>query len=122
MNWKKLTENPEFGDEYLVVWKLDDGEYPVVTSMDYDKIKDVWTDPRSHDCPIHKDSLLFWGELPEAPKDIPKELFEIKELGEPFVPKSLDDFERAAYGQCVHGENMVRCEICSPDAITHKLT
>lgn len=113
-SWKSLKEKPEFGDEYLVVWKLDDGEYPVVTSMDYDKIKDIWTDPRSNDTAIHPSSLIFWTNLPEAPKNIPKEVWEIKEFTEPFVPHTLNDFERTVYGQCPHGENMTRCSKCNP--------
>lgn len=110
---------PELSGEYNVTWDIEDGDYPVVTSMDYDSKTKIWTDPRGTGEP---ENILFWCEKPKPPANIPKEVWEIKEFKEPFIPKSLDDFERKVYGQCPHGENMINCSECNPDPITHKLT
>lgn len=65
---------PPIGGEYNVVWKLDDGQYPVTSSMDWDAIKKVWTDPRCNDCEVHND-VLYWKELPEPPKFIDEKIW-----------------------------------------------
>lgn len=109
--WVSVENPPELGGEYNVVWNLEDNEYPTVTTMEYDKIKNTWTDIMG--AGLTTDKVLYWTELPKPPKNIPKNIFEIKELKEPFFPKSLDDFERKVYGQCPHGENMINCSKCT---------
>lgn len=65
---------PPTGGEYNVVWKLDDGKYPVTSSMDWDAIKKVWTDPRCNDYERY-DEVLYWKELPEPPKFIDEKIW-----------------------------------------------
>lgn len=67
---------PPTGGEYNVVWKLDDGKYPVTSSMDWDAIKKVWTDPRCNDCERY-DEVLYWKELPEPPKFIDEKIWKL---------------------------------------------
>lgn len=66
---------PKKGDEYLVVWNLKDGYYPVTSSMDWDAIKKVWTDPRCHD-KERDEQILFWAEQPKPPRGIKKHVYD----------------------------------------------
>lgn len=100
---------PKLNDEYLVVWDLNDNQHPVVASMDFDVKRKCFTDPRNEDSQIDMIDILFWAELPPTP-NIDKSKYMIAE-----PPKSIDEMERLAYGQCRHGENMARCMECNPN-------
>lgn len=65
--WISAEQEPEFGGEYNVLYDLEDGESPLVTTMDYDKINKLWMDTRGANIPIH--TVLFWKPLPEPPKN-----------------------------------------------------
>jgi hypothetical protein len=108
MEWISTKEKlPTLNEEYLVVWNLQDNEHPVVTSMDFDVKRKCFTDPRGTGNPV--EGILFWGELPEPPKNDKKEYFIVAEQR----IRTLDQMERLAYGQCIHGENLASCEICN---------
>lgn len=65
---------PTKGDEYLTVWNLNDGQYPVTSSMDWDATTRTWTDPRSNN--LERDEeILFWAKMPKAPKGIDKSIW-----------------------------------------------
>jgi len=85
-SWKRLTKSckPTIGGDYLVVWVLDDGQYPVTEQMEYSWMQDKWTDKRSErETVVSKDKILFWDYLPKPPKNINPALwmigFEINE-------------------------------------------
>lgn len=113
MNWINIKDKlPSMNEEYLVVWDLDDNQHPVVTSMDFDTKRKCFTDPRGTNTPMEEDKILFWMELPEPPK-LAKAIYD---KPEPLISETLDDFERqVVYGQCTHGENLARCQICNPN-------
>ena len=68
---------PTKGDEYLVVWNLKDGDYPVVSSMDWDSYDKKWTDPRSNN--LERDEeILMWASMPKAPKGINKSIWSVE--------------------------------------------
>lgn len=69
---------PKKGDEYLAVWNLNDGHYPVTTSLDWDAIKKEWTDPRSDNRKKDDDVVLFWARLPRPPKGIKRSVYTVK--------------------------------------------
>ena len=75
-NWNdcKMDGQPELGGEYNVVWVLDDNEYPVAASMDYDSKTKRWTDPRADGKDV-TDSVIYWQELPEPPVGIPAKVW-----------------------------------------------
>lgn len=101
--WIKCSDKqPEIGDEYQVVWNLDDNHYTTVTSMDWDAKEQIWTDPRGVEGKSMNESVLYWKELAEPPKDIPKAIWH---------DELIDD--KVVYGHCMHGENMANCEICN---------
>lgn len=60
------NELPKLGDEYEVAYDLKDGDHPLTTSMDYDAIKKIWTDPRGTG--QAEKCVLFWKEHTEPPK------------------------------------------------------
>lgn len=110
MDWINVNEKlPELNEEYLVVWDLKDNDHPVVTSMDFDVKRKAFTDPRGTGEPLEMTEVLFWGELPKPPKIERKKYV----LPRPQIANTLDQFERLAYGQCVHGENLASCDICN---------
>ena len=57
---------PELGDEYNVVYDLEDGEPPLTTTMEFDAINKKWLDVIG--AGIDKtDVILFWKPLPKPP-------------------------------------------------------
>ena len=109
MEWINVNDKfPKLNDEYLVVWDLEDGGHPVVSSMDFDVKRKCFIDPRGTNEPV--DGILFWGEYPPPPKlEKQKCVFPQEQ-----IVTSVDQMERLAYGQCVHGENLASCDICNP--------
>lgn len=95
---------PKKGNEYLVVWVLDDGDYPVTTCMDYDAIKKIWVD-RVTGADKTKE-ILYWRDMPKPPKGIKKHLY---------ANESKTPSKDLAYGSCVHGFNLSQCDICNPN-------
>lgn len=68
------VRRPKLGGEYLVVWNLNDNQYPLTASMDFDGLKKVWTDPRS-DNRERDEEILYWANLPKPPKGIKKSIW-----------------------------------------------
>lgn len=109
INWvDPKVKLPEYNEEYLVLWDLEDGQNPVVTSMDFDVDKKMFSDPRGISHPQYFHEILLYADMPECPiKDFKAD------LDQPLCT-SLDDYERTAvYGQCIHGENMANCSECN---------
>lgn len=67
---------PKLGDEYLVVWNLQDGHYPVISCMDWDAIEKKWTDPRCNNRE-RDEEILYWARLPKPPKGIDKSIYKL---------------------------------------------
>lgn len=107
-DWVSVETPPKLSGEYLVTYNLEDNQYPLVTSMDYDCQQKTWSDPRGTNEP--QDSVLCWKEQPEAKQGIPKEVWFENIIPQPI---SVDEFERNIYGQCRHGENLASCEKCN---------
>jgi len=77
MAWKSSKRKPKLGGEYNVVWVLDDGGYPVSTTLEYCSIKKQWTDVISNSKSIVDDNkVLFWDYIPKPPRGIKKELYQ----------------------------------------------
>lgn len=72
LKWNDNSKRkPKKGDEYLVVWNLNDNKYPTTTVMDWDAIEKVWIDEKvGHS--KHYDDILYWADLPKPPKGIKK--------------------------------------------------
>ncbi len=65
--WTKVEDGlPDIGGEYNVVWDLEDGQEPVVSTMEYDAIKKKWIDTRSWEGQICE-TVLSWMPLPNKP-------------------------------------------------------
>lgn len=77
--WNPIDVKPELGGEYNVVWNLKDGDYPTVTTMDYDKVTDRWVDVIGQTDTEKSADILYWAELPKPPTHIKKEVYEINE-------------------------------------------
>lgn len=76
MKWISAKRTPKKEGEYLVVWNLQDNQYPVTTCMDWDSIEKEWTDPRASDHPLSdQDSILYWAHLPKPPARIKKSIW-----------------------------------------------
>lgn len=74
--WRSIKRSPKWGDEYLVVYVLDDGGYPLTTMMDFDAKEKKWTDPKGVPDADMTDKILLWSPLPKAPRGIPKKLWQ----------------------------------------------
>jgi len=66
---------PKLGDEYNVVWNLDDGEYPTSTTMEWDAIKKRWIDVAGGLRADKTDQILYWSQIPKPPKGINKKIW-----------------------------------------------
>lgn len=67
--WTKCKYKlPKFGDEFNVVWDLEDGDIPVVTTMEFEPHRKVWIDKDTQ--VEYTDTILYWQDLPEPPDDI----------------------------------------------------
>lgn len=99
-NWIDIKIPPKISQEYLVVWNLNDGEHPVVTTMNYDVKNDVWYKLEIDS--DEKSDLLYYAE-PPAPPIIPKVLWE----------DIIHETRNIVYGQCRHGENLASCYECN---------
>lgn len=69
---------PLKGGEYNIVWNIDDNKYPVTTSADYDSINKKWSDIKNYNTDI-TNQVLYWSNIPKAPKNIPKSIWYNKE-------------------------------------------
>ena len=62
-------ELPDVGDEYNVVWNVDDEGEPVVTTMFFDAVEKHWVDEVSNS--VYKNnSVTHWRPLPSIPKGL----------------------------------------------------
>jgi hypothetical protein len=57
---------PELGDEYNVVYDLEDGEPPLTTTMEFNAINKTWIDVIGARTD-KTDVILFWKPLPSPP-------------------------------------------------------
>jgi hypothetical protein len=63
--WTSVETEPEFGGEYNVLYDLQDGQEPLVSTMEFDGIKKKWYDTRGAN--IDCDTVLKWKPLPTPP-------------------------------------------------------
>lgn len=63
-DWMSVEDAPKINGEYNVVWDLEDGSNPVVTTMEFDRGK--WIDTRGSNSDV-TNLVLLWKELPEPP-------------------------------------------------------
>ncbi len=66
---------PNKSDEYNVVWVLEDGEYPLSTTMEYESIKKEWTDPKGNPDKVINHLILYWSHIPKPPSRIKESLW-----------------------------------------------
>lgn len=57
---------PTVGDEYNVVYDLQDGDEPLATTMQYDAIDKKWIDIIG--AGLECKTVLYWQPLPSPPK------------------------------------------------------
>lgn len=70
-NWIDVSVEPEFGDEYNVVYDLQDGGIPLTTTMEYDKVEKVWKDVIGSGGICN--TVISWQPLPKPELIICKE-------------------------------------------------
>ena len=63
--WVDVSNEPDYGGEYNVLYDLEDGLEPVVSTMDFDKINHKWFDTRGAN--IECMTVLKWQPLPSPP-------------------------------------------------------
>ena len=69
MTWIKCTdEQPHATDEYNVVWNLDEGMEPVVTTMEWCNVEKQWKDVAGFCDSIETDKVTHWQPLPNLPE------------------------------------------------------
>lgn len=61
------NKQPNVGDCYNVLWDLEDGDVPVVTTMEWDAIKKIWIDVINEIKPDETKNVIAWQPLPEPP-------------------------------------------------------
>lgn len=74
--WRSIKRAPKYGGEYIVVWRIQDGGYPMTTMMVYDAIEKTWTDPQNPNGGDQTDDILLWTHMPKAPRGIPKKIWQ----------------------------------------------
>lgn len=106
MEWIDVNNKlPELNEEYLASINLDD-EYDTLVcyALEFCVKTKKWFWSNTKD---EVEGVMFWMEKPEPhPYKIPK-------LPRERIATTLDQMERLAYGQCVHGENLANCDICN---------
>lgn len=107
MEWIDVNERlPELNEEYLASIDLQDEYDDLVcfaVEFNRDTKKWFWSNTEEEVQGI----VMFWKEKPKPhPYKIPKKAKEQ-------IIRTIDQMERLAYGQCVHGENLAVCDICN---------
>lgn len=66
--WISIKQPPRRGDEYNVVWVLDDGGPPVTTTMTYHAKLNEWRDTMGTNRVVSTEEIPFWRPLPNPIK------------------------------------------------------
>lgn len=114
VEWISVETKPELNEEYNCAIDLEDGhDNLVVFACEYNIKKDKWYWSGTEE--EVQGVVLFWSEKPAPPK------IEWEKTNPIYPVLSLDQQERLAFGQCVHGNNLASCSACNDeDTIFYK--